>query len=75
MKLLDAQERLQHILTRILPCSLSARPRGQMTTCLPLKDHEIASLMGVSKQHFCIVKHKLMALRANFIRPPVQICE
>ena len=45
MKLLDAQERLQHFLTRILPCALSGRP---------LKDHEIAALIGVSKQHFVL---------------------
>lgn len=59
MKTLSARERVCQVLTQMFPL-LDIPAKGEIPARLPLKDHEFAALIGVSKQHFSMLKRQML---------------
>jgi CRP-like cAMP-binding protein len=59
LKTLSARERFEQLLAQ-LASSSRMDGHGGARIRLPLRDHEIASLLGISKQHFSVVKGQMI---------------
>ncbi len=60
LKTLDARERLEHFIAELVPPMGLMNTRSPVRLRLPMKDHELAALIGVSKQHFSILKKQMI---------------
>jgi len=56
---LPARERLERFLTRLVPRDAVAGPNGQWRVPIPLRQWEIADLIGVTPQYVCQLFHEL----------------
>jgi CRP-like cAMP-binding protein len=60
LKTLNARQRVEYFLAEFVPPTSFVDKRNPGRIRIPLKDHEIAALIGVSKQHFSILKRQMI---------------
>lgn len=60
LKTLTARRRLEHFLADLVPDCFGPSSPGSARLRLPLKDYELAELIGVSKQHLSLLKRQMI---------------